>query len=72
MKFIARLCSKQTGEVYGGDFETESFETAEADALVKFENETLITIYPDDHTQRVEWSWWISEKRRKDAEREDT
>lgn len=65
MKFVARLINKETGEVYPGEFETESFETAETDAQTAFGEEyTIETIYPEKNEGiRLDWYWWKRKKR---------
>lgn len=65
-----RLLSKNTGQVYSGEFESESFDTAEHDAVAKFGTlNNIVTIYPEDYLDRMPWFWWLDGKRMEEARR---
>lgn len=56
MKFIARLRSAE-GRFHPATFRAKSFETARADAEKAFPDSTVITIYPEDESDRLKWVW---------------
>lgn len=56
MKFIARLRNYETGNIYHGEFNVSSFETAWETARREFPKHKVITIYPNNHIARLEWA----------------
>lgn len=57
MKFIARLRGYVTGNIYHGEFNASTFDTAWDDARRAFPKHKVMTIYPEDMMARMDWAF---------------